>query len=285
MDQPIDTGDDPAWIYQEDFRRPRFVGDPLHHREIISQLREILVLARGHRQKRWGFAIVRTSYGPGSDEQMQCALALIRRTAQVFTDTEAISVKHILEEHKSSQPFELADLSLEFDTRPNQEILSRFENDVLEDAALEDASVATVREYFADWIATKDGPSNTGDIRFISCVILDAETLAQLATVPGDFPETGTTGFRSPYWVKVVEVKPQPEEAFRVYLFGEFGLAQYWFDRNHNRRSAIELTHNKDPKCPGIRYFGYLPTNVGYLPSDAGLLPYTQLPESVEILQ
>lgn len=273
MDQSVDTDDDLAWIYQEDFRRSRFVGDPLVHREIISQLREVLVLRRGHRQKRWGFAIVRTAYGPGSDEQMQYALALIRRTAQVFTDTEAISMKDKLEWKKRTNSVELADIPIEFDTRPNQEMLRRFENDVLEDAVLEGASVATVREYFANWIATKDGPSDTGDIRFISCIMLDAETLAQLATVPDNFPGTGT-GHRSPYWVKVVEVEPQPEEAFRVCLFGKFGLAKYWFNRNDSRRSAMELTHNKDPENPGIRYFGYLPTNVGYLPSDVGYLPY-----------
>ncbi|KAH7019017.1 hypothetical protein EDB80DRAFT_187501 [Ilyonectria destructans] len=273
MDQSVDTGDYPAWVIQEDFRRPRFVGDPLLHREIISQLREVLVLTLGHRQRKWGFAIVRTAYGPGSDEQMQYALALIRRTAQVFTDTEAISMKRILGRHKSSKPFELADISLEFDTRPNQEILSRFENDVLEDAVLEGASVATVREYFANWIATKDGPSNTGDIRFISCIMLDAETLAQLATVPDNFPGT-ETGRRSPYWVKVVEAEPQPEEAFRVRLFGSFSLVNYWFDRNYSRRSAMELTHDTDPQNPGIRYFGVGEYNVGYLPTHAGYHPY-----------
>ncbi|KAH7006477.1 hypothetical protein EDB82DRAFT_522421 [Fusarium venenatum] len=38
---------------------------------------------QGHRPCRWGFAIVRTAYGPGSDEQSRRAINIVNRVAQV----------------------------------------------------------------------------------------------------------------------------------------------------------------------------------------------------------
>ncbi|KAH7122920.1 hypothetical protein EDB81DRAFT_913004 [Dactylonectria macrodidyma] len=237
-------GDDPHWVYDTS-QQPRFVGDPENHRQ------------KGHRPKRWGFAIVRTAYGPGSDEQFRHALGLIGRIAQAYTDQDALCIKWKLERAKEDIPWELADLPLTVDTRPNEEPLRRFENDVLEDAAqLQDASVATVREYFRNWIVEKGGATNIGDIRFNSCILLDAEALTQLATAPADFPAPGTKVFRSSYWVKMVDEAPKPDEAFRCRLYREHGLVEYWFRRNYTRRAAIEIVTGRDPDDPSILYYG-----------------------------
>ncbi|EXA48696.1 hypothetical protein FOVG_05369 [Fusarium oxysporum f. sp. pisi HDV247] len=56
--------------------------------------------------------------------------------------------------------------------------------------------------------------------------------------VPKDLPCNTTEHFRSPYWVNMVETKPNTntntntntKEAFRVAFFGEFDLLHYWFD-------------------------------------------------------
>jgi len=66
--------------------------------------------------------------------------------------------------------------------------------------------------------------------------MLDTEILAQLMPVPKDLSCNTTEHFRSPYWVNMVEAKPNTntntntKEVFRVAFFGEFDLLHYWFD-------------------------------------------------------
>ncbi|KAM6520300.1 hypothetical protein FSOLCH5_005092 [Fusarium solani] len=274
MAQPAaDLEDSPSWVDDDEFCKPRFQGDPRCRRSVMFKLKQILLLDVGHRHKRWGFAIVRTAYGPGSDEQFQHALALIGRIAQVEADSEAAGVKEDIA-WKKKNSFQLDHIPVEVDTRPNDEIAHRYKNDILEDETrLDSASVATVREYFNQWVAAKEGTSISGDMRYAACIMLDAETLAQLAKAPRDFPPEGSVGFGSPYWVKMVEAEPKPEDAFLVRVFGEYGLVQYWFDRNHRRWSAIDMTHTKDPENPGIRCFGLPPSNatLGFPGFNAGL--------------
>jgi hypothetical protein len=96
-----------------------------------------------------------------------------------------------------------------------------------------------VRSYYNSWIASKGGSVNAGDMRYAACIMLDAETLAQLAEAPKDLPRNTMEWCRSPYWVKMVEAQPKArtdtEETFRVALFDEFDLLRYWFDRNWSR--------------------------------------------------
>ncbi|EGU85557.1 hypothetical protein FOXB_03937 [Fusarium oxysporum f. sp. conglutinans Fo5176] len=91
-----------------------------------------------------------------------------------------------------------------------------------------------VRSYYNSWIISKEGSSNADDMRYAACIMLDTEILAQLMQVPKDLPCNTTEHFRSPYWVNMVETKPNTntntKEAFRVALFGEFDLLHYWFD-------------------------------------------------------
>ncbi|KAF4468227.1 hypothetical protein FALBO_4886 [Fusarium albosuccineum] len=263
MTEPADDFDEsPSWTRDDVFWKPRFQRDPRCRRSVMVRLEEVLLLQDGHRPKRWGFAIVRTAYGPGSDEQFQHALAIISRIAQVWADNEAATVKREITRMKERRS-QLDHIPIEVDTRPNEQMKHRYENDVLEDEKqLEGASVATVRER----------------MRYTACIMLDAETLAQLATVPKDFPPEGSYGFGSSYWVKMVEAEPKPEEAFRVRVFGESGLVYYWFSRNYRRRSAIELVHNKDRENPGILYFGNPPSNATLGEFNEGsnlLLPYS----------
>ncbi|KAF5012634.1 hypothetical protein FDECE_1326 [Fusarium decemcellulare] len=261
----VDFDESPSWVRDDEFWKPRFPGDPRCHRSVMNRLEQVLLLRYGHKPKRWGFAIVRTAYGPGSDEQFQHALARIRRIAHVWADTEAVSVKTEITWLKEER-FQLDHIPVEVDTRPNEQMRNRYENDVLEDEKqLEGASVVTVREYFNNWVASKEGTSIAGDMRYAACIMLDAETLVQLATAPKDFPPEGSYGFRSPYWVKMVEAEPKPEESFRVHVFGEFGLVEYWFGRNSRRRSVIELIHKKNRQNPGIFYFGDPPSNATFL--------------------
>ncbi|KAI3574980.1 hypothetical protein IWW34DRAFT_809593 [Fusarium oxysporum f. sp. albedinis] len=92
----------------------------------------------------------------------------------------------------------------------------------------------TVRSYYDSWIISKEGSSNAGDMLYAACIMLDTEILAQLMPVPRDLSCNTTVPFRSPYWLNMVEAKPNTntntKKAFRVALFGEFDLLHYWFD-------------------------------------------------------
>ncbi|KAF9766752.1 hypothetical protein IL306_000802 [Fusarium sp. DS 682] len=202
---------------------------------------------------------MRTSYSPRSDEQFQHAVTLVGSIAQVWADREIVNVKRQLAMEKEDN-FELAHISTDVDTRPNEDFVRRYQNDILEDQQLDGASVATARGYFNNWIASKNGCSNAGDMRYMACIMLDAETLAQLSKAPKDLPRSTSEHFRSAYWVKMVEAQSKPrsghEDAFRVLLFGKFDLVHYWFDRNTSR---VLVTHRKNPNDPKVLYYGPKP--------------------------
>ncbi|CAJ0554852.1 Ff.00g133650.m01.CDS01 [Fusarium sp. VM40] len=145
---------------------------------------------------------------------------------------------------------------MEVDTRLNIEFTRRYQNGILQDKQLDGASVAMVRSYFNDWIASNNGTSVAGDVRFTTCIMLDAETLVQLSEAPQNLPSDSSEYFGSQYWVKMVEAECGYEEAFRTRIFGRYDLAEYWFHRNHSRRLVV---HRKNPEYPGVLYYGTAP--------------------------
>lgn len=256
MAQSEPTLNEPMWVHQE-FKQPRFLGDPELFRQATAELRQVLRLHKCyHKPQRWGFAIIRTAYGPQFDDQFAHALRVINRVGQAHCETDVWNVKHTLEWHIRNDP-NLANIPVEVDRRPNEELERRFQNDVLQDASLLDnADVSTVRDYFINWIASKKGTWGGGNVRFASCILLDAETLAQLQAVPEGYPTDPVEASGSLYWVKMVEAEPKPVEAFRVRVFGRFGLANYWLSRNDNRDDAINMINESDDNDPSIRYYG-----------------------------
>ncbi|KAI1052965.1 hypothetical protein LB506_009942 [Fusarium annulatum] len=83
--------DDPQWIHVPELRTPRFDGDPRCHRDIFPYLEQVFSLGSSHKSYQWGFVIIRTAYGPQSDEQSQHVLTLIGRIAQAWPDHEISS--------------------------------------------------------------------------------------------------------------------------------------------------------------------------------------------------
>lgn len=257
MAQPvIDEEDDPSWIYDDVFRIARFEGDPRCKRSVIHRLDTTLTLTHGHKPKKWGFAIIRTAYGPGSDQKFEHALEIINNIAQHWVEDEVEGLKFRITQGKETD-FRYKDVSVEVDTRPNEEFVRHYENDVVEDQSLENASFVAVREYFKTWIASKGGRSDVGNTRYVACIMLDAETLSQLATAPKGFPH-GCDVYSSSYWVKMVDVEASPDEAIHVRVRGADDLMRYWFTRNMIRSHV--LTHRKDREYPGVLYFGDPPS-------------------------
>ncbi|KAJ4042862.1 hypothetical protein NW763_011682 [Fusarium oxysporum] len=247
----------PEWVYNPELREPRFDGDPRYNRSVLIRLGDALKVRDGHRPHQWGFAIIRTAYGPESDEQFQHALTLIGRIAQLWSDSEIASVKRGLAYHKENNIERLGDISMEVDTRLNDEFTRRYQNDTLQDKQqLDGASVAAVRRYFNDWIAANNGTSVAGDVRFTTCIMLDAETLAQLAGASQDLGSTSSEYYSSQYWVKMVEAESGYDEAFRALLYGSYDLSEYWFHRNMSRRLVV---HRKNRENPGVLYYGFAP--------------------------
>lgn len=186
-------------------------------------------------------------------------MTLIGRIAQVWSDDEIAGCKTLLAYLKENNIERLGHVSMEVDTRPNHEFTRRYQNDILQDKQqLDGASVATVRRYFNDWIASNNGTSVAGDVRFTTCIMLDAETLLQLAEAPQDLglDSNSSEFFRSQYWVKMVDAKSGYEEAFRALLYAGDGLAEYWFHRNRSRRLVV---HRKNSENPGVLYYGFAP--------------------------
>ncbi|SPJ77014.1 uncharacterized protein FTOL_06241 [Fusarium torulosum] len=245
----------PVWIHDPELRTRRFDGDPRCHRDIFPRLEQALSLHDGHRSLQWGFAIIRTAYGPKSDEQFHHALNLIGRIAQAWSDIEIADFKTRLVYAKENNMERLGHVSMEVDTRLNDEFTRRYQNDILQDKQLDGASVATVRSYFNDWIASNNGSSDAGDIRFTTCIMLDAETLAQLAEAPRNLGSNSSEYFRSQYWV-MIEAESGYEEAIRAFLFGAYDLVEYWFGRNNSRRLVV---HRKNRENPGVLYYGIAP--------------------------
>ncbi|KAM0296223.1 hypothetical protein ACHAPM_010483 [Fusarium culmorum] len=127
----VDFDDSPSWIGDPEFHEPRYPGDPRCRRSVMAELEAILSLRYGHRPFRWGFSIVRTAYGPGSNEQFQKVIAILRRVVQVRTANEAKGVKKNIVYDKESAI--LDQISDDVDMRPNEEFLRQFENDILAD--------------------------------------------------------------------------------------------------------------------------------------------------------
>ncbi|SCO82655.1 uncharacterized protein FRV6_06868 [Fusarium oxysporum] len=257
MAQPVVNKEDyPSWINDDVFRKARFQRDPRCNRSVIQRLDTTLSLLDGHRPKKWGFTIIRTAYGPGSDQKFEHALEIINNIAQHWAEAEVEGVKFRITCGKETD-FRYRDVPVEVDTRPNEEFVRRYENDVVEDQSLENASLAAVREYFKTWIVSKGGRSNVGNTRYVACIMLDAETLSQLATAPKGFPH-GCDVYSSSYWVKMVDVEPNPDEAVHVRVRGADDLIKYWFIRNLIRSHV--LTHRKDREYPGVLHFGDPPS-------------------------
>ncbi|PTD02113.1 hypothetical protein FCULG_00012193 [Fusarium culmorum] len=162
MAQPvIDEEDYPSWFYDDDFRVARFEGDPRSTRSVIRRLDTTLSLRHGHKPKKWGFAIIRTAYGPGSDQKFEHALEMINNIAQHWSEGEVEGLKSRIALGKETD-FRYKHVPVEVDTRPNEEFVRRYENDVVEDQSLENASFAAVREYFKTWIASKGAGRTLG---------------------------------------------------------------------------------------------------------------------------
>ncbi|KAM0327425.1 hypothetical protein ACHAQA_005711 [Verticillium albo-atrum] len=189
--------------------QPRFVGDVEPVR--LSRL-ALQYLARHDGSHdypySWGYTIFRTVYTPGSDEAIAQAVERLAVYAKFFTQNE------------HARPRLGAGA---FDTRPNEELWSRYYCEVVQDEQnLANASESEVGEWFDAWIgqhrrsATSTRPEPNA--RFLFCLMLDKESLENILALPED--PRSPVNYRGSYgdeeksrgWVKVITNRMRTEE-------------------------------------------------------------------------
>ncbi|KAL6918901.1 hypothetical protein ACHAPO_009184 [Fusarium lateritium] len=284
---PTTTDDAPYWIQGREFHTEQYPGDPRRGREVVAQVQELIPLRHGHRPFCWGFAILRTAFGPRYDALFNKFVITLHRIVRLQTSKEAEVLRRFVQRHKRDRANH-EHVSDYVDTRPNDELCRSFKIDILDDRQrLENAPVTLVRTTFRRWIKDMKGTSLAGDMRFAACIMADAETLHQFMDAHADFPRTSEEGFLSSYWLKLVDAETMdqfttrpdgwqqavseqrmqhwqelfdtgigPNDTVRVRLYGKEDYRKYWFDRNRRRLHLSEMTHRYDDDNPGLLYYG-----------------------------
>lgn len=127
----------------------------------------------------WGYTIFRTVYTPGSDEDVAKALDHLAVYARYFFTKGQLHPRVPGGEDQ-------------FDTRPTEELLSRYFSELVQDEQrLGDLSESEVGERFDAWITQHRRPVTGGispveNTRFLFCLMLDAESLDNILALPQD---------------------------------------------------------------------------------------------------
>ncbi|KAH6640323.1 hypothetical protein F5144DRAFT_483533, partial [Chaetomium tenue] len=158
----------------------------------------------------WGYTIFRTIYTPGSDEAFARAIERLAVYAKTYVNDDIA-----LKRRPNQQPR---------DPLPNQELWSRYYNEVIEDEhTLANATVEDVGRRFDTWISEHLNLDalprrRTSNARFYYCLMLDQESVDNILTSPEEpFRFLPSDIQHQPGWVKVVTAEQQPEGG-RVWL-------------------------------------------------------------------
>ncbi|KAH6962333.1 hypothetical protein BKA56DRAFT_679150 [Ilyonectria sp. MPI-CAGE-AT-0026] len=188
--------------------KPRFAGDVEPVRMSRMALQHLARHDGSHDYPySWGYTIFRTVYAPGSDEAVARAVERLAVYAKNFTQNE------------HARPRVGAGA---FDTRPNEELWSRYRCEVVQDEeTLADASESEVGERFDAWIREHRRPVVAGtrpkpNARFLFCLMLDEESLENILALPEDPRAPANYGASDENegegWVKVISDRMKSEE-------------------------------------------------------------------------
>jgi hypothetical protein len=186
-----------------------------------------------HKPRKWGFTIIRTHYD--DDKQFGRAVWQLYDAVCAYSDAEQQSVRDQLRIVNATRGAEKNPVPLQVDTSMNREFLSSFENDVMQNRRrLKGASVDSAREQFRDWIVAKHGNASGSNMRYVFAILMDKETMNNLDKCRKKQREAshGTDRQTPMPWVKVLDSASDVAEPYRVNLYGDFNIVQYWFDRS-----------------------------------------------------
>ncbi|KAM0275932.1 hypothetical protein ACHAQH_007274 [Verticillium albo-atrum] len=154
----------------------------------------------------WGYTMFRTVYTPGSEEAVAEAVERLATYARYWTRDEMFTAgRHV-----------------QVDTRPNDDLWSRYHSEVVQDEqTLANVSETEVGQRFDAWIAQHRRPATATDAshklnsRFLFCLMLDQESIDNILALPEDprapidhgVPKNG----EGKGWVKVITDDSMPE--------------------------------------------------------------------------
>ncbi|PQE05803.1 50S ribosomal L17 protein [Rutstroemia sp. NJR-2017a BVV2] len=176
-------------------------------RDVCKNLRELNLYA-----ETWGFTIFRTVYTPQSDAQFQSFLSKLNSYVKDY----------VFRDLNSPGP--------PYDSAPNEELMRRFVNEVVEDPKLDGADEDQVRDAFAQWLGDHDVDLEEHALitRHRVCIMVDEGVLNSVAAAPEDPTQ--------PYeledvWVKVVEYIGAEEEQWQGWFKAGLGAIYcLWFN-------------------------------------------------------
>ena len=119
----------------------------------------------------WGFTIYRTVFTSELDA------------------TFPVAMEHFNERARWSI---ISSVKSDADTEPDDELLRRYQNHIIEDKSLDSASTETIGARFAEYVEEQVGPDYWGDnTRYRICLVIDQKALDQLLQMP-DLSDMGT---------------------------------------------------------------------------------------------
>ena len=212
---------------------PRFDGDPEYNRPITQHLTTVMSMLSGHKPREWGFTIIRTAYD--DDRQFERAVSHLFDAVCAYSDAEQQNVRDQLKMINANAGAEKRRVPLKVDTSMNREFLSSFGNDVIQSQRrLNGASVDSAREQFRDWIVANQGNASGSNMRYVFAILMDKETMENLDKCGKKQVEASRHESRqTPMpWVKVLDIASDVSAPYRVNLYGDYNIVQYWFDRS-----------------------------------------------------
>jgi hypothetical protein len=239
----------------------RFKGDAEPNRAARRLLQTMAYHDGSHNYPYcWGYTIFRTVYTPGSDEAVARAIERLGVYAKAYVDDD-IAFKHL----PNLEPP---------DPLPNQEVWSRFHNEVIEDEeTLANAGLEEVGRRFDAWIKERLTPDvlqrNRSNARFSLCLMLDQESIDSILSMseePHPFLRGPADKQTNSGWVKAITNEQQPEGGGRLWYrvgihhflwslwFGwqdpDFILEYFeWVDEADGSRNLRGMGHSCECDC------------------------------------
>lgn len=193
--------------------------------------------AASHYGCTWGFTIYRTVYTPESDELFPKALEVLNKIVRRYTHVQIDWIRPVWNP----------------DPAPNNELLRRFRNEVIEDpVALNNATVEAIAarfRAFAEELSPCPGYENE-DTRYRVCLMVDEQAMRNLLLVP-EYEERDDKG--AAYFLCCPVISTWADEGDGLGVFWFYGawklLPSLWFGLLD---VPLYLVVTSDPVRPGV---------------------------------
>ena len=248
--------------------------------EVSDNLRDLSTHVRLQRQPyyaagTWGYTVLRTVYTPESDALFPAAIERLKRYVHYLCHHFRFPAYGPLCEREK----------VDF-AEPSEELFRRFYVDVVEDreglghldsGGNSPERFIAIAAYFRQWLRGVDmGDSSEKEPRFRSCLVIDSESLALLATLSDELPplrcatsrqeKVDRVGVGDEAWLWLLEVRymGQPDlhqhDPYPGWLrVRPSGIKASWFTQvflNDNDHWFC-LWHDEQPEGSGIYYHSF----------------------------